>query len=442
MVNREGLIMSGCSRSCQALLEVSALEGQAFAGVLGLTGSDASIFRMSVAQVFAGQMPVDVALQQIPQSVKKGGKCFQLGASAVESADGQVQSILFTIEDVTELRSRQRQSRRHGILIHILSDLAAFRQFIASSHESIQRLKTRLDERQKKFILHTLKGNSSVFKLHRVAQVIHRLEEKDAIGSNEVQLVEKEFETFLSRHKKLLKTDWGRVSDEVSLSLAKLKEVGTIVASDGDAALSARVQTWIEEVSQPMVGSIVGPMIASSKRTAKQLGKNVLVQIEGDDIRTVNAQETTIIESLTHVLRNSVIHGIERDREALGKPKAGLITLTFSADANALRIRLSDDGCGLNRKTWETAAQQRLLMSAREAAALDLQDLVSRVVKSDFSTQENLTIEAGRGIGLGGFLRSIEEAQGHYILNSKEGQGFSLEIHLPRRPLERLDTAV
>jgi hypothetical protein len=242
----------------------------------------------------------------------------------------------------------------------------------------------------------------------------------EGIHLNEVQLVEQEFETFLSRHKKLLKTDWGGVSDEVSLSLSKLKEIGTIVASDGDAALSARVQTWMEEVSQPVVGSIVSPMIASSKRTAKQLGKKVLVHVEGDDIRAVNAQETAIIESLTHLLRNSVIHGIEREREALGKPKAGLITLTFAADESALQIRLNDDGCGLTRKTWENAAQQRLHMSAKEASTLDLQDLVSRVIKSDFSIQKDLTMEAGRGIGLGGFLRSIEEAHGHYVLKSKE----------------------
>jgi hypothetical protein len=442
MVNREGLIMGGCSRSCQVLLNNAELEGQSFAGLLGLTGSEASIFRLSLEQVFAASLPIDVALQQIPQSVKKGSKYFQLGANAIESAEGQVQSILFTIEDVTELRSRQIQSRRHGVLIHILSDLAAFRQFVASSHESIQRLKMRLDERHKKFILHTLKGNSSVFKLHRVAKLIHKVEEQSVIGLNEVQLVEKEFETFLGRHRKLLKTDWGRVNDEVSLSLGKLKEIGAIVAADGDAALSARVQSWMEEVSQPVVGSIVGPMIASSRRTAKQLGKTVLIQLEGEDIRTVNSQETTIIESLTHLLRNSVIHGIEKEREELGKPKTGLITLTFAADETALQIRLSDDGRGLNRKTWETAAQQRLLMSAKEASALELQDLVSRVVKSDFSTQKNLTLEAGRGIGLGGFLQSIEEAHGHYILKSKEGHGFSLEIQLPRRPRERLDTAV
>lgn len=442
MVDSQGLILGGSSRSCQTLLGEATLEGQSFAGLIGLTGSDAALFRMSLEQVFSGLMPMDVALQQIPQSVKKGSQYLQLSANAIESPDGQVQSILFTVEDVTELRSRQIESRRHGVLIHILSDLSAFRQFIASSYESIQRLKKQLDARQKKFILHTLKGNSSVFKLHRVAKLIHRVEEEDVIGLPEVQQVEKEFESFLLRHKKLLKTDWAIISDEVSLSLAKLKEMEAMVASVGNPVLSARVARWMEEVNQPVIRSLIGPMIASCKRTAKQLGKKISIRAEGDDIHTLNSQETAIIESLTHLLRNSVIHGIEAEREALGKPVAGLIELSFSADEAALQIRLRDDGRGLNRKTWETAAQQRLLMSAKEASALDLQELVSRVVKSDFSTQKSLTMEAGRGIGLGGFLQSIEEAHGHYFLESKEGHGFSLDIHLPRRPRERLETAV
>lgn len=442
IVDRAGLVLGGYSRSCRDLLDDPIIEGKSFAGLLGLTGSEATIFRMSMEQVFSGLMPVDVALQQIPQSVKKGKHYFQLVAKAIESPEGQVQSILFMIEDVTELRARQLQSRRHGVLIHILSDLAAFRQFVASSYESIQRLKQTSEMRQKRFILHTLKGNSSVFKLLRVSRVIHRVEDQGKIGPHEVQLVERELETFLVRNRKLLKTDWGIVSDEISISLGKLNELKKIAASVSNTALSARVQNWMEEVSQPVISSLIGPMIASCKRTAKQLGKKIEVRTQGDDMHTLTSQETTLIESLTHLLRNSIIHGIESDRKASGKPESGLIELTFAADATGLHIRYSDDGRGFDRKTWETAAEQRLHMTAKEASALDLQELVSRVTTSEFSTQNTLTMEAGRGIGLGGFLRSIEEAHGHYLLESKEGHGFSLEIHLPRRPLERLETAV
>jgi chemotaxis protein histidine kinase CheA len=194
-----------------------------------------------------------------------------------------------------------------------------------------------------------------------------------------------------------------------------------------------QLQQWIDEVSQPAIGTLIGPMIASCKITAKRLGKDVKFSTKGESIRTRDPQETTVIESLIHLLRNSVVHGIETDRQSLGKPQHGLIELFFAEEKDTLHIHFRDDGQGFSRKEWEEAAQHQFSMSPSEAAALSLQELVLKLIESGFSTQNEATMDAGRGIGLGGLIRLIQEMGGRIELHSEPGHGFSFAVCLPRK---------
>jgi signal transduction histidine kinase len=433
IVDRSGIILGGHSRSCVELLGQKKIEGELFACLLGMDEKEATQFRMSIDQVFAELMPMDVSLQQLPRTVNKGNKTLQMEANAIRSPDGGIQHILFTLEDVTELRRRQVESRRNRLLIRILSDIAAFRQFIVTSYEAIQRMKQPLDLRTMRFMLHTLKGNCRVFRLNRVARVIHAVEDLERIGPAEVQKIEEQMEGFLSRHEKLLKVSWNPGKEDLTLSKEKLRELKQMIKSFESESLNNRVQAWIHEISQPSISTIIGPMIASCKATAKRLGKDVRIMTKGEQIRTFHMQEVTIIESLIHLLRNSVVHGIEADRESIGKSRHGLIELFFTEDRDALHIHFRDDGRGISRGEWEEAAQRQFSLSSSAASAMSLQELVFKLVQSGFSTQTELTMDAGRGIGLGGIIRLIQEMDGRIGLHSEEGQGFSFDIWLPRK---------
>jgi signal transduction histidine kinase len=433
IVDRKGIVLGGHSRSCVELLDQEKIEGELFARLLGMEDKEAAQFRMAIDQVFAEFMPVDVSLQQLPQMVNTGSKTLHLEANAIRSPAGEIQHILFTVEDISELRRRQVESRRNRLLIRILSDLAAFRQFIVTSYEAIQRMKQPLDIRTMRFMLHTLKGNSRVFRLNQVARTIHALEDLESIGPREVQKIEEQLEGFLLRHARLLKLPWGPGKEDLTLPHEKVNELTQMIMSCGNDSLNLQLQQWIDEVSQPAIGTLIGPMIASCKITAKRLGKDVKFSTKGESIRTRDPQETTVIESLIHLLRNSVVHGIETDRQSLGKPQHGLIELFFAEEKDTLHIHFRDDGQGFSRKEWEEAAQHQFSMSPSEAAALSLQELVLKLIESGFSTQNEATMDAGRGIGLGGLIRLIQEMGGRIELHSEPGHGFSFAVCLPRK---------
>lgn len=432
IVDRTGTIQGGYSRSCCELLSHEHIAGQLFSKLLGLKESEAVHFRMCLDQTFAELMPVDVCLDQLPKSVNKDGKVLQLGANAVRTPEGTLEHILFTIQDVTELRRRQAESRRNRLLIRILGDISAFRHFIGASYEALQRLKNPMALHELKFLLHTLKGNSQVFRLTRVARTIHEIEGMDQIGPQEIATIEKKIQKFLESHQKLLKVSWGPQQDELTVSLDKARELTQLIQSVGNETLTLRVEQWVQEIMQPSIEALMKPMIVSCQNTARKLGKSVFIRLDSGRLHTRSSQETMVLELLIHVLRNAVVHGIENEREKLGKSKNGHVELSFIEEKDALHIRCRDDGQGFIRSDWEAAGQSKLSLSAAAVRAMSLQDLVFAVAQAGYSTRESLSLEAGRGIGLGGFIQIVRESGGRMELHSEDGQGSCFDIWLPR----------
>ncbi len=433
IVDRTGVVLGGYSQSCHVLLDQELIQGESLVNLLGLQEDEIAHFRMAMDQVFAELMPLDVCLTQLPKVVTKKAKVLQLGASGVRAQTGELQHVLFTIQDVTELRRRQAESRRNRLLIRILRDMTAFRHFIGTSYAMIQRLKGPIELPTLKFQLHTLKGNSQVFRLGRVARTIHEVEGSQNIDLEQIVTIEQEMEKFLRNNEKLLKVSWGPQKENLQLSIDQANELHNIVASMDNGPHANRLQQWIHDIQQPPIEAIIHPMVASCKMTARRLGKTVDFKTDCGSLRTFSDKEAMIVESLIHFLRNAVVHGIELDREKIGKPPSGHIELSFIVEASGLHIHCKDDGQGFRREDWEEAAQRQLSLSAAAAAAMSLQDLVFGVAQSGFSTGKELSLDAGRGIGLWGLVQLVQEYGGRLVLTSEEGQGTCFDICLPRQ---------
>jgi signal transduction histidine kinase len=433
LVGPDGKVLGGYSRSCRTLLERDSLEGQTICEIFAMKDREAAHMRLSIEQIFAELMPFDVCLRELPSTFKVKRRLLKLLANPIRSSTGEIQHLLFTIEDITELRRRQIESRRNQLLIRILSDLSAFRQFVANSFDNLRTMKAGADRASMKFMLHTLKGNSRTFRLFRLAQRIHRLEEHPNISLHDLDRIEQDLAGFLKKYEKILKVSWETQKEDLNFSREKAQELIRLVDQSGNQDLLLKVQRWFEEISQPSMGTLIQPMIANCKATARRLGKEVKFQVQGEQIRLHSALETPIIEGLIHLLRNAVIHGIELDREILGKSKWGTIQLLFAHEGDQLHIQVKDDGRGFSLQEWRKAACHRLSLSAAQAETLSLQELVFQTSQQGFSTSERATLDAGRGIGLGGLISLIREHQGRIELRSEEGKGACFDLWLPRR---------
>lgn len=163
---------------------------------------------------------------------------------------------------------------------------------------------------------------------------------------------------------------------------------------------------------------------------ASKLGKEVELTLLGSSTELDKSLIERIIDPLTHLVRNSLDHGIEtpEKRLATGKTATGNLTLSAEHQGGNICIEVSDDGAGLNRERILAKALSSGLpvhenMSDEEVGML--------IFAPGFSTAEQVTDVSGRGVGMDVVKRNIQEMGGHVEIASKQGKGTTIRILLP-----------
>ncbi|MGZ8907230.1 MAG: chemotaxis protein CheA, partial [Methylobacter sp.] len=164
---------------------------------------------------------------------------------------------------------------------------------------------------------------------------------------------------------------------------------------------------------------------------SKELGKDVDLVISGADTELDKTVVEKIGDPLTHLVRNSMDHGIEPAelRIARGKPAKGTLKLNAYHDAGSIVIEVSDDGGGLNKEKILGKAIERGLVS--EGAALSDKEIYNLIFEAGFSTADAVSNLSGRGVGMDVVKRNIQALRGTVDLDSVEGQGSTIRIRLP-----------
>ncbi|EKG3340337.1 chemotaxis protein CheA [Escherichia coli] len=163
---------------------------------------------------------------------------------------------------------------------------------------------------------------------------------------------------------------------------------------------------------------------------AGKLGKQVELTLVGSSTELDKSLIERIIDPLTHLVRNSLDHGIElpEKRLAAGKNSVGNLILSAEHQGGNICIEVTDDGAGLNReRILAKAASQGLTVS--ESMSDD--EVAMLIFAPGFSTAEQVTDVSGRGVGMDVVKRNIQEMGGHVEIQSKQGTGTTIRILLP-----------
>ncbi|MEG0278746.1 MAG: chemotaxis protein CheA [Morganella sp. (in: enterobacteria)] len=163
---------------------------------------------------------------------------------------------------------------------------------------------------------------------------------------------------------------------------------------------------------------------------ASKLNKKIELKVEGSSTELDKSLIERIIDPLTHLVRNSLDHGIERPevRAANGKREAGTLTLAAEHQSGNICIEVRDDGAGLNR--------ERILAKARQQG-MDVHDNMTNdeiamlIMAPGFSTAEVITDVSGRGVGMDVVKRNIQDMGGRIQIGFTEGKGTITRILLP-----------
>jgi len=164
---------------------------------------------------------------------------------------------------------------------------------------------------------------------------------------------------------------------------------------------------------------------------SKELGKQIQLQITGGEAELDKTIIEKINDPLTHLVRNSLDHGIETPEERIqaGKPEKGIIQLNAYHDSGHIVIQISDDGKGIDsEKIVAKAISKGLLKPDQIVSQTDIYNLI---FEPGLSTKEEASNLSGRGVGMDVVKRNIEALRGSVSVDSELGLGTTVTIYLP-----------
>jgi two-component system chemotaxis sensor kinase CheA len=162
-------------------------------------------------------------------------------------------------------------------------------------------------------------------------------------------------------------------------------------------------------------------------------GKKVNLEMEGKETELDKTVIEAIQDPLTHLVRNSIDHGIEAPdrRIASGKTAEGHLWLRAFHEGGQVNIEVSDDGGGIDPASVKRKAIERGMVTSEQARLMDEQEAINLVFLPGFSTAEKVTSLSGRGVGMDVVKTNIEKIGGKVSIQSQSGLGTTLKIRIP-----------
>ena len=218
------------------------------------------------------------------------------------------------------------------------------------------------------------------------------------------------------------------------LQFANSTEEGALVATSQRLNLiTSELQEGVMKTRMQPIGNIWGKFPRTVRDVALSCGKQVRIEMSGKETELDKTLIEAIKDPLTHLVRNSVDHGIEAPevRQAAGKDPEGRLFLHAYHEGGQVNIEISDDGAGLNQDKIRSKAMQKGLITAEQAARMTEREIVNLIFLPGFSTAEKVTNVSGRGVGLDVVKTHIEKIGGTVDVQSKMGQGVMVRMKIP-----------
>ena len=215
----------------------------------------------------------------------------------------------------------------------------------------------------------------------------------------------------------------------------------TAAAAGGESSRAERARRLREDFSaleervmslrmQPLM-PVLERAARAARIAARVAGKEIELEIAGGDVRVDRALAEQVGEPLLHLLRNAVDHGVEteEERRAAGKPRRGRVRLEVAAEGSRVRVRVADDGRGIDTERVARAAVAHGLLEA--GARITDEHALRLIFRPGFSTAGRVSDVSGRGVGLDVVEHALERAGGELRVRTTRGVGTTFELRVP-----------
>ncbi len=278
--------------------------------------------------------------------------------------------------------------------------------------------------------LHSIKGEASALNLRSIASRVHALEDMVSECKKRPELTGSDFLPLVLKLDELLAHL--RSVREMAARLSDMKDTPATPAAAPPAAAAARAPAPAEAPRVRAVEDMTPTLQAMADRLAADHAKRFRLTMHGlADVP--GAYNATIKDCLIQMLRNSAVHGVESPqvRRDSAKDEAGAVRVEFRRTADGYELVFEDDGAGIAVESLKAAAVKKQLISEEEASLLDTRSTMALIFRPGFSTQEDVSMDAGRGVGMDVVARSVYALGGKIGVSTHPGKYTRFKIVLP-----------
>jgi signal transduction histidine kinase len=282
--------------------------------------------------------------------------------------------------------------------------------------------------------LHSIKGEASALNLKSIASRVHALEDMVSDCKKRPELSGNDFLPLVLKLDDLLAHL--RSVREMAARLTTLKV--SPAASEHSTATTgtmplARAPERPAERPQPRAVEDLSPALQSmAERLAQDHAKRFRLSLTGLG-EVPSAYGATIKDCLIQMLRNAAVHGIESPEVRRGQSKedTGVVRVDFRKAGEGYELIFEDDGAGIAPDSLRAAAVRQQLITEEEASIMDTRSTMALIFRPGFSTQDGVSMDAGRGVGMDVVARSVYALGGKIGVSTHPGKFTRFKIVLP-----------
>ena len=232
---------------------------------------------------------------------------------------------------------------------------------------------------------------------------------------------------------------FARSIDEISADVSEIQaELAGFIRSIGDDTaqvhrLTGSLRREVTRARMVPVGRLFARFVQPVREAARAAGKSVELRLSGETVEVDNAVIEQIADSLLHLVRNAVDHGVEteEERRTAGKPPRATVSLRARHQGSFIHIEVADDGRGMDPARLADRAVRQGLLTPAAAERLEQREALNLVFLPGFSTAPEVTATSGRGVGMDVVRTNVGRLNGEIEVHSEPGAGTRITIKLP-----------
>jgi len=196
--------------------------------------------------------------------------------------------------------------------------------------------------------------------------------------------------------------------------------------------ITSEIQDMVMSVRMVPLSATFHRMNRIVRDMCRKLNKEVTLEIIGEETEVDKNIIEHITDPLMHLVRNAVDHGIEsaEERQILGKPLKGKLTLEAKSISSDVHIIVKDDGRGLDKEKILKKAREKNLLTMNDQDMSD-SDIYKLILLPGFSTRDDITEFSGRGVGMDVVMKNIDDIGGSILIESEKNKGTQITLKIP-----------